>query len=138
MITQSNDIKRFFERLGLRMNFHKPKRVSPGARHNLEYIAGSLQPSRRMEPLLTFYFKDVRYSGFDTYSVRLEDFKETGHGAIGVCRLCGCTRNDACPDKVTGIGCHWVTEDLCSACDTTGQQIPEQTLKEIFETGGKP
>lgn len=32
----------------------------------------------------------------------------------GVCKLCGCTEDNAC---VTETGpCHWVTEDLCSAC----------------------
>lgn len=28
-----------------------------------------------------------------------------------VCRICGCTWNNACPG-----GCYWVEEDLCSAC----------------------
>ena len=31
------------------------------------------------------------------------------------CRVCGCTESSAC---VTAAGpCHWVAEDLCSACD---------------------
>jgi len=29
----------------------------------------------------------------------------------GVCRVCGCTDEWACPG-----GCHWVEPDLCSAC----------------------
>ncbi len=28
-----------------------------------------------------------------------------------VCRVCGCTQNNACPG-----GCYWVEDDLCSAC----------------------
>ena len=28
-----------------------------------------------------------------------------------VCRVCGCTQNNACPN-----GCWWVEEDLCSHC----------------------
>ena len=33
--------------------------------------------------------------------------------ALGaVCRLCGCSQNDAC-----GLGCSRVAEDLCSACE---------------------
>lgn len=28
-----------------------------------------------------------------------------------VCRVCGCTQNNACPG-----GCYWVEPDLCSAC----------------------
>lgn len=31
---------------------------------------------------------------------------------LAVCRKCGCTDNNACPD-----GCFWVEEDLCSACE---------------------
>jgi len=36
------------------------------------------------------------------------------------CRVCGCTDGDCrqCVEK-TGIPCHWVEEDLCSACKTT-------------------
>lgn len=36
---------------------------------------------------------------------------EVGDPDPQVCRLCGCTDDHAC----TG-GCHWVTDDLCSAC----------------------
>lgn len=28
------------------------------------------------------------------------------------CRVCGCTQEHACPG-----GCHWVEENLCSACE---------------------
>lgn len=33
------------------------------------------------------------------------------------CRECGCTDNDCrgCIER-TGIPCHWVEHDLCSAC----------------------
>lgn len=33
------------------------------------------------------------------------------------CRVCGCTDDDCrgCIER-TGHPCHWVTEDLCSAC----------------------
>jgi len=36
------------------------------------------------------------------------------------CRVCGCTEGDCrrCLEK-TGMPCHWVEEDLCSACKTT-------------------
>jgi len=36
------------------------------------------------------------------------------------CRICGCTEGDCrqCVEK-TGKPCHWVEEDLCSACKTT-------------------
>ena len=31
------------------------------------------------------------------------------------CRVCGCTNAKACIDN-DGVPCHWVSEDLCSAC----------------------
>ncbi len=34
-------------------------------------------------------------------------------GSESVCRICGCTQNNACPG-----GCSWVEEDLCSCCAT--------------------
>lgn len=36
---------------------------------------------------------------------------------VRACRICGCTDDDcsACIERV-GIPCHWVTNDLCSAC----------------------
>jgi hypothetical protein len=39
------------------------------------------------------------------------------------CRVCGCTDDDCrqCIEK-TGEPCHWVEEDLCSAC--TGDEYP--------------
>jgi len=33
---------------------------------------------------------------------------------VGLCRVCGCTDDDACGEHVT---CHWVEPDLCSACE---------------------
>ncbi len=44
------------------------------------------------------------------------DVRATILGAVDteqVCRVCGCTRDNACPG-----GCYWVEEDLCSACAT--------------------
>lgn len=40
------------------------------------------------------------------------------------CRLCGCTDKDCrqCIEK-TGQPCHWVAEDLCSACETRDEKI---------------
>ena len=35
-----------------------------------------------------------------------------------VCRVCGCTENNACPPD----GCCWVEEDLCSACTEKGKE----------------
>lgn len=32
------------------------------------------------------------------------------------CRICGCTGVHACPEIPFGEPCHWVAEDLCSAC----------------------
>lgn len=37
------------------------------------------------------------------------------------CRVCGCTDSDCrqCIEK-TGVPCHWVEQDLCSACAADG------------------
>ena len=32
------------------------------------------------------------------------------------CRVCGCTQNEACYDEIADASCHWVSDDLCSAC----------------------
>mgnify|MGYP001138149039 CR=1 FL=1 len=38
------------------------------------------------------------------------------------CRVCGCTEADCRPCvKKTGSACHWVENDLCSACVTPAQ-----------------
>jgi hypothetical protein len=37
--------------------------------------------------------------------------KKKKHKRIGVCRVCGCTDDRACPG-----GCFWVEPDLCSSC----------------------
>lgn len=34
---------------------------------------------------------------------------------LRACRVCGCTEFDAC--VINGRACHWVEEDLCSACE---------------------
>lgn len=31
------------------------------------------------------------------------------------CRVCGCTDDRAC--VVAGAACHWIEDDLCSACE---------------------
>jgi len=34
----------------------------------------------------------------------------------GVCRICGCSDDNACVDEKTGEPCHWIEDDLCSNC----------------------
>jgi hypothetical protein len=122
MITQANDVKRFFERLGMILKVHKPtNKPSQFARHTLECMPSGKIGPERMEALLSYYFKDVRYAGFDTCTVLLSEFNPEGHGEVDVCKLCGCTNGDACPDHETGT-CWWVHEDLCSACATKEQK----------------
>lgn len=45
------------------------------------------------------------------------------------CRQCGCTDYDCseCVER-TGLPCHWVEEDLCSACVEETLQNPDQAL----------
>ncbi len=33
-----------------------------------------------------------------------------------VCRICGCTAQDACVDEESGETCGWAAEDLCTRC----------------------
>ncbi len=39
----------------------------------------------------------------------------TETSTAGVCRVCGCTEDNAC-EMESGEPCHWVEPDLCSAC----------------------
>jgi hypothetical protein len=55
---------------------------------------------------------------------RTEDSGELEHQADdGVCRVCGCTDDHACPG-----GCFWVEPDLCSRCDETIDNIVDLGL----------
>jgi hypothetical protein len=51
--------------------------------------------------------------------VRFQAWLQRGLQALDVrrCRACGCTDNDCrvCIAR-TGVPCHWVEADLCSAC----------------------
>lgn len=54
----------------------------------------------------------------------------------GICRICGCTDEDACFDEATERPCSWVGPecDVCSRCARLTQhpeQQPEQRV-EIF------
>lgn len=52
-------------------------------------------------------------------AVHLKKIKTISDKGRGVCEVCGCTDLDCsgCIEK-TGIPCHWVTGNLCSACAT--------------------
>ena len=45
--------------------------------------------------------------------------KAAAAGGLRTCRVCGCTDDDCsqCVEK-TGLSCHWVEDDLCSACNS--------------------
>jgi hypothetical protein len=51
-----------------------------------------------------------RYVAYILVKCRLTD-------GPGRCRVCGCTDEQPCPDAGTGKPCHWVADDLCSACE---------------------
>jgi hypothetical protein len=42
-----------------------------------------------------------------------------------ICRYCGCTDEQACPED-----CSWVTDDLCSACEQRAQDAGSDPLGE--------
>ena len=41
--------------------------------------------------------------------------KKASKPVAGVCRVCGCTEDNAC-ETAEGDPCHWAEPDLCSAC----------------------
>ena len=53
------------------------------------------------------------------------------------CRICGCTDDDCsgCVER-TGVPCHWVEYDLCSACASSGEEkASEGAGREDFMAG---
>jgi hypothetical protein len=50
------------------------------------------------------------------------------------CRVCGCT-DDNCADCIekTGLPCHWIEEDLCSACVPEGEPVIEKDFEKVLE-----
>ena len=96
----------------------------------------------------TSYTKELR----DCSELYIEDvwnFKlnEKAESEERKCRVCGCTQNDCrqCIEK-TGEPCHWVEDDLCSACveektTTTNETLPiveVETENEPVEVEEKP
>lgn len=55
--------------------------------------------------------------------------------SIRACRVCGCTDDRACVDDRTKQPCHWVAQDLCSACVGLEQLIQQQTLAKGLALG---
>lgn len=55
--------------------------------------------------------------------------KRKAKPVAGVCRVCGCTENEACETEA-GEPCHWVEPDLCSAC---APEVDEQLAEEDDE-----
>jgi hypothetical protein len=62
--------------------------------------------------------------------VEEETDEEASSPKIQTCRVCGCTDDDCsqCIEK-TGAPCHWVEDDLCSAC----APIPELEIEPLPE-----
>ena len=75
--------------------------------------------------------KDAKNADPSSASGKESAAKKTKKDEDGVrrCRICGCTEDDCsqCVEKI-GEPCHWVKEDLCSACTGAGviaEQIEE-------------
>jgi hypothetical protein len=47
---------------------------------------------------------------------------DAGVPGVRTCRVCGCTDDDCsgCIQR-TGMACHWIEADLCSACRSKGR-----------------
>jgi hypothetical protein len=117
MISPENDIKRFFESIGIRVLIKKTLYITgPAARrHIILYTSGMKYPERFLK-LMDYYFEDAWPLDPDCCSVILAAFNKEGHHP-DTCRICGCSNNNACSDQETGT-CWWVQESLCSACAT--------------------
>ncbi len=55
------------------------------------------------------------FEGDPLDDLRLVDPAYIADTTAFVCRICGCTDDNACLGR-DGAPCHWVTGDLCSAC----------------------
>lgn len=40
-----------------------------------------------------------------------------------ICRVCGCSWNDACVHAASGYVCSWAEDDLCTACQSVIAEI---------------
>jgi hypothetical protein len=47
------------------------------------------------------------------------------------CRVCGCTEDQPCVN-LEGQGCHWVAEDLCSACSSSSSSPASLDDPKVF------
>ncbi len=90
--------------------------------HNIRYIyepwAGNGSYRYVYELYYFFYGIDVylfnKTSSADIGLYKIEEYLRTlmvEMESNPVCRFCGCTKTTQCPS-----GCHWIDEDLCSAC----------------------
>lgn len=49
-------------------------------------------------------------------------YRETGDPAVRACRFCACTESNACVSPSLDP-CHWVRQDVCSACAPAAQKL---------------
>ncbi|KKK93659.1 hypothetical protein LCGC14_2690670 [marine sediment metagenome] len=99
----------------------------PGARPMEEEWAIDLL-EQCIEARIAFFFKQgssnnwPSYKDFDSFPADLQVRQYPHDDTVNMtnpqkCRMCGCT-GDYCMHCVqrTGIPCHWIEHDLCSAC----------------------
>ena len=128
MITPINDITRHFERLGLRLKIKAAPLTGLPQRAIIEVVPGGTITAARASGLIGCYFEAVNTVGIDRFSVLLSDFKPDGYGHAGICKVCGCSENDACINEAGN--CWWVMDDLCSACATDEDEAKITTLED--------
>lgn len=76
----------------------------------------------------------------DPFAPRIGDPRPPGKArpaAVRTCRVCGCTDDDCrrCIAK-TGRPCHWVEEDLCSACEAEEDEDVRRQIEEFDRAQG--
>jgi hypothetical protein len=69
------------------------------------------QALQKMMAALAADDDDTYCEGYDDLVKTERDAGEFDDHPAGVCRICGCIDEEACPE-----GCYWVEPNLCSSC----------------------
>ena len=109
---------------------HEPLRARCYAWGPKNQLLVDQTPDGRFEPFFSSgrpYENHIVFPSRTTFAVAQADLdgfaKRYGLRIVAearACRVCGCRDEairDSCLDDQTGEPCHWVEEDLCSACE---------------------
>jgi hypothetical protein len=120
-MNQIHTIKKHFENLGYHILLTQhPDYYKEKSQHAFKHlvIMNAGANKKCLKYLCIYYFGNAEQTTVPgAFTVPLNNFKAKGHGRTGICKKCGCTDGDCSQCiKRTGEQCHWVEDDLCSAC----------------------